>query len=68
MQIRLTWTDLFIFKVSKQELENMYEELTEIDKNKFSIITNNSYKNIGDFLYLNCLSQRLFNNWNEIII
>ena len=68
MQVRLTLTDLFIFKVSKQELENIYEELTEIDKNKFSIITNNSYKSLGDFLYLNCLSQRLFNNWNEIII
>jgi hypothetical protein len=68
MQVRLTLTDLFIFKVSKQELENIYEELTEIDKNKFSIITNNSYKSLGDFLYLNCLSQRLFNNWDEIIL
>ena len=68
MQVRLTLTDLFIFKVSKQELENMFEELTEIDKNKFSIITNNSYKSLGDFLYLNCLSQRLFNNWNEVIL
>ena len=68
MQVRLTLTDLFIFKVSKQELENIYEELTEIDKNKFSIITNNSYKSLGDFLYLNCLSQRLFNNWNEVIL
>ena len=68
MQVRLTLTDLFIFKVSKQELENIHEELTEIDKNKFTIITNNSYKNLGDFIYLNCMSQRLFNNWNEIIL
>ena len=68
LQIRLTLTDLFIFKVGKQEIENIYEELTEIDKNKFNIITNNAYKNIGDFLYLNCLSQRLFNNWDEIVL
>ena len=68
LQVRLTLTDLFIFKVGKQEIENIYEELTEIDKNKFNIITNNAYKNIGDFLYLNCLSQRLFNNWDEIVI
>ena len=27
MQVRLTLTDLFIFKVSKQELESIYEEL-----------------------------------------
>ena len=68
LQVRLTLTDLFIFKVGKQEIENIYEELTEIDKNKFNIITNNAYKNLGDFIYLNCLSQRLFNNWDEIII
>ena len=68
MQVRLTLTDLFIFKVSKQELKNIYEELTEIDKNKFSIITNNSYKKLGDFLYLNCLTQKLFNNWDEVIL
>ena len=68
LQVRLTLTDLFIFKVGKQEIENIYEELTEIDKNKFNIITNNAYKNIGDFLYLNCLSQRLFNNWGEIVL
>ena len=68
LQVRLTLTDLFIFKVGKQEIENIYEELTEIDKNNFNIITNNAYKNIGDFLYLNCLSQRLFNNWDEIVL
>ena len=59
LQVRLALTDLFIFKVGKQEIENIYEELTEIDKNKFNIITNNAYKNIGDFIYLNCLTQRL---------
>jgi GTPase SAR1 family protein len=68
LQVRLTLTDLFIFKVGKQEIENIYEELTEIDKNKLNIITNNAYKNLGDFIYLNCLSQRLFNNWDEIIL
>ena len=68
LQVRLTLTDLFIFKVGKQEIENIYEELTEIDKNKFNIITNNAYNNLGDFLYLNCLSQRMFNNWDEIVL
>jgi hypothetical protein len=68
MQVRLTLTDLFIFKIGKQELENIYKELTEIDKNKFNLITNNAYKNQGDFIYLNCLTQRLFNNFSEIIL
>ena len=67
LQVRLALTDLFIFKVGKGELENIYEELTEIDKNKFNIITNNAYKVDHSFLYLNCLSQRLFNNWDEIV-
>ena len=67
LQVRLALTDLFIFKVGKGELENIYEELTEIDKNKFNIITNNAYKVDHNFLYLNCLSQRLFNNWDEIV-
>ena len=68
LQVRLALTDLFIFKVGKGELENIYEELTEIDKNKFNIITNNAYKVDHSFLYLNCLSQRLFNNWDEIVL
>ena len=67
LQVRYALTDLFIFEVGKGELENIYEELTEIDKNKFNIITNNAYKVDHSFLYLNCLSQRLFNNWDEIV-
>jgi hypothetical protein len=68
MQVRLTLTDIFIFKIGKQELENIYDELTEIEKNKYNLITNNSYKKLGDFIYLNTLTQKIFNNWDEILI
>jgi len=68
MQVRMTLTDLFIFKVSKQEQENIYDELTEINKNNFNIINNNVYKQLGDFIYLNTITQKIFNNWDEIII
>ena len=67
MQVRMTLTELFIFKVSKQEQENIYDELTEINKNDFNIINNNAYKQLGDFIYLNTITQKFFNNWDEII-
>ena len=35
---------------------------------EFNKITNNAYNNLGYFLYLNCVSQRMFNNWDEIVL
>lgn len=68
LQVRQNLTDLFIFKVNKNELSNIFDEQIEIFKNKFDDIINRIFRKPHDFLYINSLNQRFFDNWNEIII
>jgi hypothetical protein len=54
-------TDLFIFKVGKQELENIYSELTEIDKNKFLGL--NKWLLIGSAVVIaGAIGYKIYNN------
>jgi hypothetical protein len=66
--IRQGLTDLFIFKINKTEMENIFNEQVEQFKDKFMNIMKNVYDKPHSFLYINTNSQRLFSNWNEIII
>ena len=66
--IRSGLTDLFIFKCSKKEMESIFDEQVELYKDKFLEVLQICYKNPHDFLYVNVLTNRLFYNWNEIII
>jgi hypothetical protein len=67
-QIRMNITDLIVFKISKPEMKNLYEEHIELDQNVFNEVQSLLFKKQYDFFYLNTNSQRLFSNWNEIII
>jgi DNA replication protein DnaC len=67
-QVRSGLTDLFIFKASKKELEQIFEEQIETHKDKFLEVLEHCYKEPHDFLYINPNTQRLFSNWNEIVI
>lgn len=67
-QVRSGLTDLFIFKVSKKEMESIFEEQIETHKDKFVEVLEMCYKDNHDFLYINTSSQRLFRNWDELII
>jgi hypothetical protein len=67
--VRSGITQLFVFNsVSKKELESIFEEQIEIYKDLFLKVINLCFKNPHDFLYINKESNRLFNNWDEIII
>lgn len=68
LQVRQALTDLFIFKVSKNEIKNIFDEQIELYKDKFELILNNIYKKPHSHLYINNGSQKFFDNWNEIII
>lgn len=67
-QIRMGLTDLFVFKINKTEMENLFIEQIETHKDKFLEIINFVFKKSHDFLYLNTNSQRIFSNWNELLI
>jgi GTPase SAR1 family protein len=67
-QVRQGCTDLFIFKIAKTEMENIFQECIELHKDKFIEILNLVFINPHDFMYVNTNSQRIFSNWNELIL
>jgi GTPase SAR1 family protein len=66
--VRMGLTDMFVWKVNKREMENIFSEQIEQHKDKFQDVLKLLYKEPHDFFYLNTNSQRMFNNWDEIII
>ncbi len=67
-QIRQGLTDLFVFKISKVEMQNIFNELFEQHKDRFTEILQFVFKKPHDFMYLNTSSQRIFSNWNELVL
>ena len=67
-QCRSGLTDLFIFKASKKEMEQIFIETVETHKDKFLEILGKCYKEPHSFLYINPNSQRIFSSWDELII
>ncbi len=67
-QVRQGITDLFIFKINKTEMENIFNEMVEQHKKIFHDILQFVFDKPHNFLFLDTNSQRLFKNWNEIII
>lgn len=66
-QVRQGLTNLFVFKVSKIEIQNIMNEEVEIDNDTFNKILNIAYNKIHDFIFLDTNSKRIFLNWNEIL-
>jgi replication-associated recombination protein RarA len=67
-QIRMSITDMFIFKISKNEMENIFEEAIEQHKKDFINVTNFVFDKPHNFLYINTNTQRLFKNWDELLL
>lgn len=61
-------TNLIIFKVNKSQMKDIFDEQIETMKDKFEEILNIAYKNPHEFLAIDTGTQRLFNNWDEVII
>jgi len=68
LDIRKTITNLFMFKPSKKEMELLFTELVESRKEMFMDIMRYAYKDSHNFLFININSQRMFANWDELII
>ena len=67
-QIRMNITDIITFKVSKPELQNIYEEHIELESKLWDKVQLILFKKAYDFYYLNTNNQRFFLNWDEIVI
>lgn len=66
-EIRRLFNNAFIFKVSKEELTNIFDEVVEKKKELVPVISKLVFDVPYNFLFINVESQRLFKNWNEII-
>ncbi len=66
--IRKLFNNLFIFKASKKEMETIFDELIELPKDYVLPIMRAVYDVPYNYLFINTDSQRLFKNFDEIII
>jgi hypothetical protein len=68
LDIRKNIQNLIMFKPPKKELELVFHELFETKKDKFMDVMRMAYSDKHNFLFLNVPSQRMFKNWDELII
>jgi hypothetical protein len=66
--VRNGLTDIFVFKINKKEMETIYDEHVETYKDRFLDILKLCFKDNHDFMYINTGSQRIFANWDELIM
>lgn len=68
LQVRMGLTGLFLFKIAKGEMKNIFEEQVEINENVFKDILDISFKKAHDFIFIDTNTKRIFNNWDEVLI
>lgn len=66
--VRNGLTDIFIFKINKKEMETIYDEHVEQHQDKFMDILKYCFREPHSFMYINTGSQRIFSNWDELIL
>jgi hypothetical protein len=68
IKIRSAITDAFIWKISKKEMEIIFEEVIEQPKDIFNEVLTTLFKTPHSFFFVNIESKRMFNNWDELAI
>jgi tyrosyl-tRNA synthetase len=66
--IRKLFSNIFIFKVSKKEMETIFEEVIELPKDYILPIIKLVFDKPYQFLFVNTDSQRMFKNFDELLI
>jgi len=61
-------SNLIIFKVNKSQMKDIFDEQIETMKEKFDEILQLAYKNPHEFISIDTNNQKLFNNWDEILL
>ena len=67
-EIRRLWTNIFIFKCSKNEMSNIFDEIIEHPIEYMAPIMKMVFDQPYKFLFINTDSQRIFNCWDEILL
>lgn len=66
--IRKLFSNIFIFRVSKKEMEAIFDEVIETHKSYIPDITKLVYDKPYKYLFVNTDSQRLFSGFDELLI
>lgn len=66
-EIRKLFTNVFLFKVSKDELKSIFEEVIERAKDDLLEISQIAFRKKYGYLFINTDSQRLFSGFDEIL-
>lgn len=67
-ELRRSFSNMFIFRVSKNELETIFRESIELDTKFLVPLSKIVYDVPFNFLFVNLDGKRFFKNWNELII
>jgi len=67
-QVRMGLTGLFLFKINKKEMSNIFDEQVEINEKIFKEILDISFRKPHDFLFIDSNTKRIFEKWDEILI
>jgi DNA replication protein DnaC len=67
-EIRKLFSNIIMFKPSKIEMENLMEEQFEMHKDTALDLMNYSFNDRHDYLFLNIESQRIYKDFDEIIV
>ena len=68
LDIRKCITNLFLYKPSKKEMQIIFEELIESKKTLFQDVMKMTFDSAHNFLFVNVPSQRMFKNFDELIM
>jgi hypothetical protein len=66
--MRRLWDNVFLFRVSKNEMEDIFEELVETHKDNIDSISKFVFDKPYQFLFINPDSRRMFKCFDEIIL
>lgn len=66
--IRKLFDNIFVFKVSKNELTNIFDEVVEIDKSKINEISHLVFDKPFEYLMINTEKNKLYKGFDEIIL
>jgi len=69
LKFRKTFSDFILFNTSnRKEIASFFEELTQYNPNEYKIIARTLWRDPHDFIMINVYKDRIFRNFNKVII